>query len=86
MALERSRPYDLVRRVAARRDLRLADKPERDGWRREMFRLPRAEARLKAREWFDRYPKAAYLTEIESWRELADDEIEFVMRRLPTAD
>jgi hypothetical protein len=26
------------------------------------------------------------MTEIESWRELADDEIEFVMRRLPTAD
>ena len=31
-------------------------------------------------------PKAAYMTEIESWRKLADDEIEFVMRRLPTAD
>jgi hypothetical protein len=26
------------------------------------------------------------MTEIESWRELADDTIEFVMRRLPSAD
>jgi hypothetical protein len=35
---------------------------------------------------FDRYPKAAYLTEIEFWRELDDGRIEFTMRRLPTAD
>ena len=33
-----------------------------------------------------RFPKAAYMTEIEFWRELEDDHIEFVMRRLPTAD
>jgi hypothetical protein len=86
MALERKRPHDLAARVAGRRSARLNDAPHRDGWRRETFRLPRAEARQKALEWFDRYPKAAYLTEIESWRELADDEIEFVMRRLPSAD
>jgi len=84
MALERKRPVDLAERVAARRPARAAQ--AQDGWRRETFRLPRAEARLKAREWFDRYPKAAYLTEIESWRVLGDDEIEFVMRRLPSAD
>jgi hypothetical protein len=35
---------------------------------------------------FARYPKAAYMTEIESWRELPDGAIEFTMRRLPTAD
>ena len=29
---------------------------------------------------------AAYQTEIESWRELPGDRIEFTMRRLPTAD
>ena len=51
-----------------------------------IFCLPRLEARQKAREWFERYPKAAYMTEIEFWRELEDDHIEFVMRRLPTAD
>ena len=55
-------------------------------WRRESFCLPRPQARAKAREWFERYPKAAYMTEIEFWRECADGQIEFVMRRLPTAD
>ncbi len=86
MVVGRERPLDLVRRVASRRALRAKDGARNDGFRRETFLLPRAEARLKAREWFDRYPKAAYLTEIEFWRELADGQIEFVMRRLPTAD
>lgn len=58
----------------------------RDGFVRESFSLPRADARLKAREWFDRWPKQAYWTSIESWRERPDDVIEFTMRRLPTAD
>ena len=40
----------------------------------------------RARAFFVRYPKAAYMTEIESWRVLSDDEIEFTMRRLPSAD
>lgn len=53
---------------------------------RETFRLPRDDARAKAREWFDTWPKAAYWTEVESWRLLPDDSIEFTMRRLPTAD
>ena len=48
--------------------------------------LPRPQARAKARELFERYPKAAYMTEIEFWREHADGQIEFVVRRLPTAD
>jgi hypothetical protein len=48
--------------------------------------LPRHEARDKAREWFARFPKAAYMTEIEFWRELADGSIEFTIRRLPSAD
>ena len=82
--MESKRPGDVAARAGARRDRRAA--ASEGAWRREMFRLPRLEARAKAREWFDRFPKAAYMTEIESWRELADDEIEFVMRRLPTAD
>jgi hypothetical protein len=57
-----------------------------DAFRRETFALPREEARAKAREVFRRYPKPAYMTEIESWRELPDGRIEFTMRRLPTAD
>ena len=86
MAIQLKRPSDLVERAAGRRAKRTGDEPATDMWRRETFRLPRLQARDKAREWFDRYPKAAYLTEIEFWRELADDEIEFVIRRLPTAD
>jgi hypothetical protein len=83
MAFENKRPQDLAARVAKRRAARAESSP---AWRRESFTLPRAEARVKARELFDRYPKAAYLTEIEFWRELDDGRIEFTMRRLPTAD
>jgi hypothetical protein len=77
------RPADLAKRMARRRDTRGT---VRDSYRRETFQLPREAARAKARELFARYPKAAYMTEIESWRVLPDDEIEFTMRRLPSAD
>jgi hypothetical protein len=86
MGAETRKPGDVARRAGERRDQRDLRNAEDGAWRRETFRLPRAQARAKAREWFERFPKAAYMTEIESWRELADDEIEFVMRRLPTAD
>ncbi len=85
MAFENRRPQDLAERVSRRRAAR-GEKSASEAWRRESFTLPRAEARVKAREWFDRYPKAAYGTEIEFWRELDDGRIEFTMRRLPTAD
>ncbi|WAP71281.1 hypothetical protein [Jiella pelagia] len=58
----------------------------RDSFVRETFTLERSEARQKAREWFDKYPRAAYWTQVESWRQLPDQRIEFTMRRLPTAD
>ena len=58
----------------------------RDGFLRETFSLPREEARAKAREWLERWPKQAYWTEVESWAERPGDRIEFTMRRLPTAD
>jgi len=79
-----SRPSDLARRTAeaiARRRRSRAD-----AFRRDTFALPREAARQKAREMFRRFPKAAYMTEIETWRELPDGRIEFTMRRLPTAD
>jgi hypothetical protein len=57
-----------------------------DAFRRETFALPREAARAKARELLSRFPKAAYLTEIESWRELPGDCIEFTVRRLPSAE
>jgi len=53
---------------------------------RETFTLPREKARLKAREFLTRYPKAAYMSAVESWRELPTGEIEFTMRRLRSAD
>jgi hypothetical protein len=53
---------------------------------RETFVLPRSDARLKAKEWFERFPKQAYWTEIESWFERPGDVIEFTIRRLPAAD
>lgn len=58
----------------------------KDSYVRETYTLPRDAARNKAREWFDRYPKAAYWTVVESWRTLPGDEVEFTMRRLPSAD
>ena len=80
---EYRRPADPARKMAARR---AAQKARTPAFRRETFALPREAARAKAREMFARFPKAAYMTEIESWRELPGGEIEFTMRRLPSAD
>lgn len=78
-----SRPRDLAERMARRR--KGGDKAG-DGYLRESFTLPRAAARAQAQAFFARYPKAGYMSEVESWRELPGDTIEFTMRRLPTAD
>ncbi len=86
MAAGTKKPIELAERVANRRSRRSTAAATEGAWRRESFCLPRDEARAKAREWFERFPKAAYMTEIESWRELAGDRIEFVIRRLPSAD
>ncbi len=82
---ETRRPSDLARRSRAALRGRARDKAD-DGFRRETFALEREAARAQARELFRRYPKAAYMTEIEHWRELPDGRIEFTMRRLPSAD
>ena len=73
------RPRDLASRMATRR------KPD-DGYLRETFTLPREVARTRARDFLSRYPKAAYLSAVESWRELPGGDIEFTMWRLPSAD
>lgn len=95
MARTTRTPADLARRVAARTGSRPPEDREagrdagRDapgGFSRETYRLPREEARETARDWFRRYPKAAYMTRVESWRVTDDGLIEFTMRRLPTAD
>ena len=74
-----SRPRDLASRMAerSRRD---------DGFLRETFTLPREIARARARDFFSRYPKEAYMSSVERWRELPDGAIEFTMRRLASAD
>jgi hypothetical protein len=73
------RPRDLADRMAKRR------KPD-DGYLRETFTLPREQARARAREFLTRFPKAGYMSAVESWRELSGGDIEFTMRRLPSAD
>jgi hypothetical protein len=75
-------PKDLADRMAARRRQARAD----DGYARETFTLPRDQARRTARAFLDRWPAAAYMSQVESWRELPGGEIEFTMRRLRSAD
>ena len=79
------RPRDLADRMSRRR------KPQdgggdRDGYLRETLTLPREKARVKARDFLTRYPKAGYMSAVESWRELPSGDIEFTMRRLRSAD
>jgi len=74
-----SRPRELAGRMAGRR-------ARDDGYLRETFSLPRDKARAKARDFLTRYPKAGYMSAVESWRELDGGEIEFTMRRLRSAD
>jgi hypothetical protein len=57
-----------------------------DGFTRETFTLPREQARERARAYLTRWPAAAYMSFVESWRELPGCEIEFTMRRLRSAD
>jgi len=78
-------PSELARRSADALRRRPRGRPD-DGYRRETFALEREAARAQARDVFRRYPKAAYMTEIEHWCELPDGRIEFTMRRLPSAD
>lgn len=85
MSVDRRKPAEVARRLGERRDQGRSGKRS-DAWCRETFTLPRDEARVAARAFFDRFPKAAYMSDIETWRELSDGRIEFTMRRLPTAD
>ena len=77
-------PAGLARRLANRAARRAA--APKDIWRRDTYTLPCNEARIMARDYFAKFPKAAYMTEFESWRVLAGDCIEFTIHRLPSAD
>lgn len=75
-------PKDLADSVTQRRKGKAVD----DGHVRETFTLPRDEARVRARLWLDRWPAAAYMSQVEAWRVTSEGEIEFTMRRLKSAD
>ena len=78
-------PRSLAERMAGRRSAGAAAKVG-DGFLRETFTEPRESARQIARSYFIRFPKQAYMSAVDDWRELPDGQIEFTMRRLPTAD
>jgi hypothetical protein len=52
-----------------------------DAFFRESFRLPRSEARKRAKQLFSEFPSATYMTEIETWCE-SEGIVEFQMKRL----
>jgi hypothetical protein len=53
-----------------------------DPYIREKYTKERTAARKLAAEYFQRFPKDRYQTEVESWRELQSQNIEFTMKRL----
>jgi hypothetical protein len=53
-----------------------------DPFIREKFTREHTAARKLANEYFQRYPKERYQTEVESWRNLQSANIEFTMKRL----
>ena len=53
-----------------------------DPYIREKFTRERSAARTLAVEYLRRFPKDRYQTEVESWRNLQSQNIEFVMKRL----
>lgn len=55
-------PRDLAERMRGQRERQTLQ----DGFTRETFSLPRDAAREKARELLQRYPSAAYMTQVES--------------------
>jgi hypothetical protein len=55
---------------------------QKDLFIREKFTKEQSHARQHAKEYFERYPKDRYQTEVESWRELQSRNIEFTMKRL----
>ena len=54
----------------------------RDPYIREKFTRLRITARKLAAEYFERFPKDRYQTQVESWRHLQSENIEFTMKRL----
>ena len=78
------RPRHLADRIRGLRDGRKVKGG--DGMIRETFTLPLEEARAKVRQIIEDLPTEGLTTIVEDWRQLADGQIEFTMRRLPAAD
>ncbi len=74
---------DVATRSRELKDLRRLDP---DGFLREILTLPVEEARARACNFLREYPAGGYRTIVEHWRQLPDGQIQFTMRRLPTAD
>jgi hypothetical protein len=72
-------------KIALRKE-RDRDRARNDAFVRETFTLPREAARERARAFLTAFPKAAYMSAVDTWRELPGGQIEFTMRRLPSAD
>jgi hypothetical protein len=54
----------------------------KDPYIREKFTRELSTARDIARDYFRRFPKEYYQTEVEGWREVQSQNIEFTMKRL----
>jgi hypothetical protein len=61
---------------------RVAKRAMRDPFIREKFTRERSAARKFTKEYFERFPKDQYQTELEGWRLLQSANIEFTMKRL----
>jgi hypothetical protein len=77
------RPRDVADRLLKLRNLHTLAEDES---LRQTFTLPLHAARLKARQILNEHPQSGYVTVVERWRQLSGGQIEFTMRRLPTAN
>jgi hypothetical protein len=65
-----------LRPIAYGRAWRFDGAMPRDPFIREKFTKERTAARKLTAEYFERFPKGRYLTEVESWRELQSQNID----------
>jgi hypothetical protein len=77
------KPRGVANRAMEVRESRRLDT---DSFLRKTFTRPLEDARVKAREILREYPAGGYMTIVENWCQLPDGQIQFTMRRLPTAD
>jgi hypothetical protein len=70
-------PDAVARPSAPRFDVRMIDP-----FIRVKFTKEQSFARQLAKEYFEKYPKDRYQTEVESWREIQFRNIEFILKRL----